>query len=326
MATRPGEQHRPRVRPDDRGRGFLLRERYRLRHRPRRRPELGADETPPRHVPPGAINETDWNAAAYERISEPQFAWGHRVLARLPLRGVESVMDAGCGAGRLTELLAERLPQGHVLALDSSRAMLDQARLRLARFGDRVSYIEADVSKHIERPPVDAVFSTATFHWVLDQDALFASIAESIRAGGLLVSQCGGGANLSRFRERTSALREDPAFAPFLRGFVEPLHFAMPDEARDRLERLGFVDVRSWLEAAPVSFPDPASYAEFVATVISRKPLSRLPSEELRREYMGRLVDAARGDDPSLRAGLLAPQRRRDPGLRSVVATSSSGD
>jgi SAM-dependent methyltransferase len=76
---------------------------------------------------------SEWDAVAYNRLAEPQFAWGTRVLDRLALRGDETVMDAGCGTGRLTELLLERLPQGRVLAVDHSRNMLDAARTRLAR-------------------------------------------------------------------------------------------------------------------------------------------------------------------------------------------------
>jgi trans-aconitate methyltransferase len=241
---------------------------------------------------------TGWDARAYERVSEPQFEWGQRVLARLPLSGDEAVVDAGCGVGRLTELLAERLPRGRVVALDSSQAMLDQARLRLARFGDRVSFVLADVAKHVEHPPVAAVFSTATFHWVLDHDTLFASIAASLRPGGLLVSQSGGGANLSHFRERAASLREDPVFAPFFQGFTHPAHYAMPDETTARLERAGFVEVRAWLEAAPVRFPDAGGYAEYATKVLLRDELARLPDDALRAEYVRRLVELASGEDP----------------------------
>ena len=62
--------------------------------------------------------------------------WGSDVLERLPLRGDETVLDAGCGTGQITERLVERLPRGRVVALDGSPAMVEAARGRLARFGD----------------------------------------------------------------------------------------------------------------------------------------------------------------------------------------------
>ena len=109
----------------------------------------------------------EWNATSYHRVSNPQFAWGMAVLARLVLRGDERVIDAGCGSGRLTSELLARLPRGRVVAVDRSRNMLEQARATLAPFGSRVRFVE------VALPPIpvagwaDVVFSTATFHWVL---------------------------------------------------------------------------------------------------------------------------------------------------------------
>jgi len=241
----------------------------------------------------------DWNAEVYARVSGPQFEWGRRVLERLPLAGDETAVDAGCGAGRLTELLLERLPRGRVVALDASEAMLVEARARLARFGQRVTFVRADLAAHVERPPVDAVFSTATFHWVRDHDALFAGLHATLRSGGLLVAQWGGGANLARLRGRTASLRASEAFAPFFDGFHEPWHYASADETLARLERTGFVDGKAWLEPAPVRFDDAASFGEFLTHVILRDELPRLPDDDARCRYVGALVDLASRDDPS---------------------------
>src|SRR6478736_1943048 len=65
----------------------------------------------------------EWNATAYHAVSEPQFAWGLRVLDRVPLAGDERVLDAGCGSGRLTKELAARAPMGIVVACDLSANM-----------------------------------------------------------------------------------------------------------------------------------------------------------------------------------------------------------
>src|SRR6478752_7814335 len=116
----------------------------------------------------------DWDAATYDRVAGPQTRWGSVVLDRLPLAGDERVLDAGCGTGRVTELLAMRLPRGHVVAVDGSAAMLGAARERLAPFGDRIEYVVADLGRPLPvYGTVDAVLSTATFHWVPDHDALF---------------------------------------------------------------------------------------------------------------------------------------------------------
>ncbi|HEU4572749.1 MAG TPA: class I SAM-dependent methyltransferase, partial [Candidatus Limnocylindrales bacterium] len=94
----------------------------------------------------------DWDAATYDRVAAPQTRWGGAVLERLPLRGAETVLDAGCGSGRVTEQLVERLPNGHVIALDASPSMIDEARRRLARYGDRITYVVADLNEPFELP------------------------------------------------------------------------------------------------------------------------------------------------------------------------------
>ena len=58
----------------------------------------------------------DWDARSYDRIANPMARWGEAVLDRLTLTGSERVLDAGCGSGRVTERLCERLPHGCVVA------------------------------------------------------------------------------------------------------------------------------------------------------------------------------------------------------------------
>ena len=136
----------------------------------------------------------EWDAKTYDAISDPQFSWGMEVLGRLELSGEESALDAGCGSGRVTEELMKRLPAGSVLAVDGSEAMIVEARERL---GDGASYMVADLSELKIDEPVDLVFSTATFHWILDHDRLFRRLRAALRPGGRLVAQCGGEGNVA---------------------------------------------------------------------------------------------------------------------------------
>src|SRR5215216_1662812 len=131
----------------------------------------------------------DWDATAYERLSAPLEAMGREVLQRLELDGDETVLDAGCGTGRVTAVLAERLPRGRVIAVDGSPAMVEEARRRLPA---SVDVREADLLELELEEPVDAVISTATFHWIRDHDRLFRRLRDVLVPGGRLVAQCGG--------------------------------------------------------------------------------------------------------------------------------------
>ena len=90
------------------------------------------------------MSARDWDAATYDRVSQPQQEWAKGVLARLPLEGHETVLDAGCGSGRVTEKLVERLPAGRVIAVDGSQAMVDKARELL---GERADIRVADLAE-----------------------------------------------------------------------------------------------------------------------------------------------------------------------------------
>ena len=105
----------------------------------------------------------EWDAETYDAVSDPQFEWGMEVLERLELRGDEVAVDAGCGSGRVTDELVDRLPNGRVIAVDGSAAMVEKAKERL---GDRAAYLVSDLVELELREPVDLVFSTATFHWI----------------------------------------------------------------------------------------------------------------------------------------------------------------
>jgi trans-aconitate 2-methyltransferase len=225
-----------------------------------------------RHTLP-VTSAREWNATSYDRIADPQARWGAEVLERLPLEGDETVLDAGCGSGRVTEMLIERLSEGRVVALDQSVPMLDEARRRLERFGDRVEYVHADLGLPlpIDRP-VDAILSTATFHWLPDHDALFANLARVLRPGGLLVAQCGGFGNIARFLGVAASVDPD---------FVRNAHnFQTAEATAARLERSGFVEIRAWLSDAPTPFDSTDQLEEFLATVCLRVHLMNLPDAE----------------------------------------------
>ncbi len=214
----------------------------------------------------------DWDARTYDRVADPMTRWGLDVLQRLALTGDERVMDAGCGTGRVTEQLAERLPDGHVIALDGSPAMVDAARFRLARFGDRIDYVVADLGQPLPIDGyVDAVLSTATFHWVPDHDALFRNLASVTRPGGWLVAQCGGFGNISRIKRAVAGVGD---------GWLGPAHYETPEATERRLVAAGYVDIACWLTEEPTRFEPGGPFEAYLRTVALGPQVERLPDGE----------------------------------------------
>jgi len=239
----------------------------------------------------------EWNAAAYHVVSEPQFAWGLRVLDRVTLVGNEHVLDAGCGSGRLTRELAARVPVGRVVACDLSDNMVRAARQTLADAPDQF-VVRADLSLLPFRGAFDLIFSTATFHWVRDHEQLFRELRVALRPDGRLEAQCGGGPNLASIHAHADSLASQAEFRDEFRGWHDPWLFASPEETEDRLRRAGFASARCWLEQAPTTFQDAAHYRDFVQTVVLRPYLSRISNDVLRSRFLETLVGKARTDDP----------------------------
>jgi len=211
----------------------------------------------------------DWDAATYDRLPIPMTGWGLEVLDRLRLRGDETVLDAGCGTGQVTEALRERLPRGHVIALDASPSMIAAAVERLG--ADRMTYLTHDLADPIPIEPVDAILSTATFHWVPDHDRLFANLAAVLRPRGQFAAQCGGWGNL----ERVNAAAARAAGIDLLASKV----YATPEETWTRMEAEGFVDIETWLSEAPVELP-PEELEPYLQTVILSGEVARRTPED----------------------------------------------
>src|SRR5688572_27897932 len=223
---------------------------------------------------------TDWNAGRYHDISFPQQAWGRRVLDRLPLAGTERVLDIGCGTGRLTAEIAQRVPDGVAVGVDRSAAMLETAGSWLRDRSCKTRLVLADAAALPFRRAFDAAFSGATFHWIRDHAALFRSIITVLRPGGRLVAQCGGGPNIAQLLGRADRLMRDANFSPFFEDWTEPTYFADVASTARRLTTAGFVDVEVSLEPAPTPFDGAEAFQEFIANVCVRHHIARMPLPE----------------------------------------------
>ncbi len=212
------------------------------------------------------------------------------VLERLPLEGDETVLDAGCGSGRVTELLLERLPHGHVVAVDSApvdgRARARGARRRSARRVLCQSLTELTLDE-----PVDAAFSNAVFHWIADHERLFERLHAALRPGARLVAQCGGKGNIDAFRRLADEVAAEPPYAEHMRDFAGPWNYASAEETEARL-RCG--RLRRGALLAPALAGGAAGPARVRAHGLPRQPSP----------------GAARGAAPALRRGGGAPLGR----------------
>ncbi len=241
----------------------------------------------------------EWDAAGYDALPLPHEQWGQRLLATLPLTGDETVLDVGAGTGRDTAALLDRLPRGHVVAVDGSAAMLDRLRGRLAGADPaRLTVLRANLAEPLTGPlildgpldgPADAVFSVATLHWLPDHAVVFRSLAGVLRPGGLLRAEWGGAGNCDNVETALAQVGLPPLNAA--------CNFATDSATAQRLRDAGFTDVHTALVPDPARFEPGAQLEAYLGTVVLGSVLEQVPVAD-RAELVHRV--AARLPEPSV--------------------------
>jgi trans-aconitate 2-methyltransferase len=205
----------------------------------------------------------------------------------------------------VTQRLLAKLPRGRVIALDVSPAMLAHARERLRGDG-RVRFVVADLLEPLDAAlagtRVDAVFSTATFHWIADHDRLFARLAAVMRPGAALVAQCGGAGNIAEVRAAVERVAG---------RWSGSTYFAAPSETERRLRAAGFDHIRVWLHDEPTPLEPGEPLETYLRTICLRDQMGEL-ADDLEREAFVRQVAAAL-PDPSIDYVRLNIDARRRP-------------
>jgi trans-aconitate 2-methyltransferase len=172
-----------------------------------------------------------WDAKDYSRNSAAQMGWALELIARLGLTGNETVLDIGCGDGKVTAEIARHVPHGSVLGVDSSEEMI-----RLARFSyppvsnPTLSFHLADARALAFESCFDVAFSNATLHWIIDHHPVLAGVARALKPGGRLLFQMGGRGNGADVFSAADALIATDPWKVFFSGFQFPWGFYGPDE------------------------------------------------------------------------------------------------
>jgi len=189
------------------------------------------------------MDTVDWNPKAYATNSSAQEAWGSALHEKLKLCDGETIIDLGCGDGRLTAALARQNPSGHTIGLDASPAMVEYARTAYADLPG-LEFHQADArSFHVDMP-ADALVSSAALHWIAELDQAFQASWHALRPGGRLLFQMGGTGNIAEVEEAAWEVVAQPQWHDFFKGFELPWHLHSCEEAQEALSKSGFETLR----------------------------------------------------------------------------------
>jgi trans-aconitate methyltransferase len=167
-----------------------------------------------------------WNPKDYHKNSSEQQKWGLELLNKIAFFGNERVLDIGCGDGKLTVEIANRVRHGSVLGIDKSENMIRFANefFRPEAFPNlRFTLLDAcDLNFSQE---FDVVFSNAALHWISDHLSLLQRIKTSLKHGGKVIAQMGGKGNALGILKVLDAMMTGERWSDFFTGFSAPYTF-----------------------------------------------------------------------------------------------------
>lgn len=236
----------------------------------------------------------EFDAEKYRQASAHQQEWGTRLIAELNLRGDERILDLGCGDGVLTAKLAQVVPGGSVLGIDSSQNMIAAAE---ALAGERLQFKRLDINELNFDSGFELVFSNATLHWVKDHRRLLNNVYKALRPGGFCRFNFAADGNCSTFNGVVRELMRDQRFERFFESFEWPWFMPRLDEYDVQMANSPFAEHRFWGENADRHFANSATMTAWIdqpSLVPFLRCLNGAERQTFRDETVARLLEVTR--------------------------------
>jgi len=232
-----------------------------------------------------------WDAADYAAHSSAQFAWADELVSKVKLQGHEVVLDVGCGDGKVSAMLAGKVPDGAVVAIDQDPDMIRLARTQYSQQAfPNLTFIRMDVEELDAANRFDIVFSNAALHWLRDHQLALANIRQALKQGGRFLLQMGGQGNAAKIILVIEALMEQDRWRAYFRDFAFPYGFFGPEEYRLWLTRAGLAVKRADLIPKDMRQEGLDGLAGWIRTTWLPYT-TKVPSDQ-REEFISALVKA----------------------------------
>ncbi|MDM8552554.1 methyltransferase domain-containing protein [Desulfobacterales bacterium HSG2] len=243
-----------------------------------------------------------WNATDYADHSASQFEWAGELIDKLALRGNEVLLDIGCGDGKVSAAIAARLPDGHVLGIDSSGDMTELAARRYPDFPN-LSFQTTDVRELDFENRFDVAFSNAALHWITDHLSFLPKIKKSLKCSGKILFQMGGRGNAQEILSVLDNLLEKEEWKPYFYGFRFPYGFYGPEEYEKWLPRVGLNAERIELIPKDMMHKGKKELAAWLRT--TWLPYTERLPENLRESFISDVVDTYAETHPPDKDGVI---------------------
>lgn len=132
--------------------------------------------------------KVDLNAQHYRRHSKLQLGLASELLSSYKFKSTATVLDVGCGDGRITEEIAERLPKGKVIGIDASENMIELAKASYPRKEHpNLQFFQSKAEDYKTKEKFDTIVSFSCFHWVRKAPQALKQLCSYLKPGGDLL-------------------------------------------------------------------------------------------------------------------------------------------
>ncbi len=231
-----------------------------------------------------------WNPVDYSKNSSAQLTWALDLIGKLALKGDESIIDIGCGDGKVTAEIAKHVPSGSVLGIDSSEVMVGFARESFSADAfPNLSFQVMDARALSLRSTFDVVFSNAALHWIVDHRAIIEGVAQIMNPGGRLLFQMGGKGNAQDIIDVLGDLVKTEEWEVFFRDMENPYGFYGPDEYLPWLEAAGLTPVRVQIIEKDMKQNGRAGLLGWMRT--TWLPFIQRVPEDMKEQFLNSVID-----------------------------------
>ncbi len=236
------------------------------------------------------VENYSWNAEDYAKHSSGQYEWAKELIPKLKLAADESVLDIGCGDGKITAVLAALVPRGQVIGVDNSEEMISLARHTFTPSNyPNLAFIKMDARKLTFEEQFNVAFSNATLHWVIDHRPLLSGVERSLRKPGRLLFQMGGKGNAQQVLTVLDEMLKEERWSPFFNNFEFPYGFYGPEEYEKLLIEAGLKPERAELLPKKMKLQGKEELLGWIRTCWM--PYTQKLPDELRAPFMTELAD-----------------------------------
>lgn len=238
-----------------------------------------------------------WDPNHYAKNSRGQEIWAKELIEKIDLQGNESILDIGCGDGKITDLLAQ-MTSGETVGIDFSDNMIAFAK---EQFGKPV-FMQMDAQALAFENRFDVVFSNAALHWVSDHKSVLSGIYKALKPDGKAVLQMGGKGNAQAVFNVLENLTED--YRPYFKDFVPPYTFCSDAQYKQWLNEIGFSSFEAKLILKKMLHEDADAFRGWLETTWFPY-LMRLP-EKIREVFLQTWIKAYIDINPSDKEGRIS--------------------